>query len=220
MEKLSVNLDGFRKSYAPVAQAHRTPVAQAHRTPVAQAHRTPVAQAPRNTIETQYETHSQTQASARENFTLSENQKKWLCEKCQTTMPEVEKALRIIEQSSPKPKNIMGYLLKTGFFGGECILEPTTEEAELTREELNNRTEQARVKAWGDAVTDKMRNPLLAALAWYQNLAADLRAKVQANILRTRPSLRDQFEGKHPFGPLMLVLLREERRKLHEQGLI
>jgi hypothetical protein len=110
--------------------------------------------------------------------------------------------------------------LTSAFFNGECILEVSTEEAELTREEINNRTEQARIKAWGDALTDKMQNTLLAALTWYQNLSDDLRVTVQANILRNRPSLRDQFEGRHPFGPVMLILLREERRKLLEKGVI
>lgn len=170
-----------------------------------------VRQTQRNTIET----HSKhTPESEKKNQVLTDAQRKYIMMKTGCTHDELEKAIRIIGKSSPKPKNIMGYLQTSAFFQGECILEPTQEERELSREEQARREEQAVVSARVEKLTANMQGSITAALSWYQNLSDPIRAKVRSNIIRMRPEAAIYFEGKKPFGPLMFVLLREQKRRM------
>ena len=189
-------------------------------SPVEQVNTSPVEQVTRNTLRnTLEETHSQTQReNERENeILLSENQKEFLRKHTRCDEEQLEKALHIVSISKPRPKNIMGYLLKSGFYNGECILEPTIEEEQESKEERAAKEERVRVESWANGIAAKMQDSIVAALSWFQSLPGDTRARVESNILSTRPTLRDQFLGKKPFGPLVLVLLREERRKLEVQ---
>jgi hypothetical protein len=223
MEKLAMHNVFQSLKKAPVGQAHRTPVGQAHRTPVGQAHRTPVGQATRNTIRnTERNTLSNTGESEKKIEGLTEKQKRYVMERMKVNEEELEKALTIIART--KHRNIMGLLMSSAFFEGECIL--TQDMIDVSKEDRLFTARNDFLRREGQRICDERRaalvsrehhmNQSLQALQWYQEELTDAqRAKVRDHILAKHPSTRPRFDSGD-FGPAILAFLSVARLEMED----